>query len=103
MLHPEYYSGWNILLVETYTSLLLNVRKVTDVRQKEIHTAEPLVLDPSLFEVKIALVKLKRCESSGGNQILAELIQAGGKTRFDIHKLNNSVWNKEELPDHWKE
>jgi hypothetical protein len=22
---------------------------------------------------------------------------------FIIHKLNHSVWNKEELPDHWKE
>jgi hypothetical protein len=20
-----------------------------------------------------------------------------------IHKLNNSTWNKEELPDHWRE
>jgi DNA-binding MltR family transcriptional regulator len=32
------------------------------------------------------------------------LIQAGGKIlRSAIHKLINSVWNKEELPDQWKE
>jgi hypothetical protein len=63
-----------------------------------------LVLNPSLFEVEIAFVKSNRCESSGGDQILAELIQAGGKiSQLDIHKLSNSVWNKEELPDHWKE
>jgi hypothetical protein len=32
-----------------------------------------------------------------------ELIQAGGKTLLpEIHKLVNSIWNKEELPDLWK-
>jgi hypothetical protein len=35
---------------------LLNVH----VRQIEIHTAEPLVPDPSPFEVEIAIAKLKR-------------------------------------------
>jgi hypothetical protein len=34
----------------------------------------------------------------------AELIQAGGKILLSaIYKLNNSIWNKEELPDQWKE
>jgi hypothetical protein len=38
------------------------------------------------------------------DQIPAELILAGGETlRPDIHKLINSIWNKEELPDKWKE
>jgi hypothetical protein len=38
------------------------------------------------------------------NQIPAELIQAGGKILLsEIHKLINSFWNKEELPDQWKE
>jgi hypothetical protein len=32
---------------------------------------------------------------------MAELIQAGGEP--EIHKLSNSVWSKEELPDQWKE
>jgi hypothetical protein len=32
------------------------------------------------------------------------LIKAGGRTiRSDIHKLINSSWNKEELPEQWKE
>jgi hypothetical protein len=32
------------------------------------------------------------------------MIQAGGKILLSaIHKLINSVWNKEELPDQWKE
>jgi hypothetical protein len=34
-----------------------------------------------------------------GDQILAELIQAGG----EIHKLINFIWNKEKLPDCRKE
>jgi hypothetical protein len=31
------------------------------------------------------------------------LIRAGGETLLSaIHKLVNSIWNKEELPDQWK-
>jgi hypothetical protein len=41
-------------------SQLLNV---SDVRQIEIHTAEPLVPDPSPFEAEIAIAKLKRYKS----------------------------------------
>jgi hypothetical protein len=36
-------------------------------------------------------------------QILAELIQAGGEILWSEIKLINSIWNKEELPDQWKE
>jgi hypothetical protein len=40
----------------------------------------------------------------GSDQILAELIQAGGEILLPaIHKLINFIWNKEELPDQWKE
>jgi hypothetical protein len=40
----------------------------------------------------------------GSDQISAYLIQAGGKKlRSEIHKLINSIWNKEELPNQWKE
>jgi hypothetical protein len=43
---------------------------------------------------------LGRYKSPGSDQILAELIQARGETSlFEIHKLINSVWNKEEMPD----
>jgi len=42
-----------------YFSQLLNVHGAKDVRQEEIHTAEPLVLEPSAFEVEVAIEKLK--------------------------------------------
>jgi len=44
-------------------SQLLNVHCVSDVRQKEIHTAEPLVPEPSVFVVEMAIEKLKRHKS----------------------------------------
>jgi hypothetical protein len=54
--------------------------------------------------VEIAIAKLKKYKSPGSDQIPAELIQAGGEIlQSAIHKLINSVWNKEELPDQWKE
>jgi hypothetical protein len=80
------------------------VHNVSDVRQIEVHTAEPLVTGPSRLEVKIAIAKLKKYKSPSSDEITAELIQAAGEILLSaIHKLINSVWNKEELPDQWKE
>jgi hypothetical protein len=70
----------------------------------ETHTAEPLVPEPSSFEVKITIARLKKYKSRGSDQILAELIHAGGETlQSEIHKLVNSTWSKKELPEQWKE
>jgi hypothetical protein len=80
------------------------VHNVSDVRQIEVHAAELLVPGPSRLEVEIAIAKLKKYKSPGSDQIPAELIKAGGKILLSaIHKLINSVVNKEELPNHWKE
>ncbi|PNF17744.1 Retinoic acid receptor RXR [Cryptotermes secundus] len=49
-----------------YFSQLLNVHKVSDVRLIEMHTAEPLIPDPSPFEVEIAIAKLQCCEGCKG-------------------------------------
>jgi hypothetical protein len=43
----------------------LNAYGVNVVRQTKIHTAEQLVPELSLFEVEIAIQKLKRYKSSG--------------------------------------
>jgi hypothetical protein len=78
---------------------VLNVHGVHDVRRKGIQTAEPLVPEPSLVEVEIAIGELKSFKSPGTDQIPAELIKAGGETSCsEIHRLICSVRNKEELP-----
>jgi hypothetical protein len=84
--------------VENYCSQLLNVHRVSDVRQREIHAAELLVPEPSTFVVEIATAKLKGYKTPDIDQISAELIQAGGKQLCSkIHKLINAIWNKEEF------
>ena len=87
-----------------YFSQLLNVHENNEFRQAEIHTVEPLVPDPSAFEVELAIGKLKNKKSPGIDQISAELMKAGDRTICSaIHKLIISIWNKEKLPEEWKE
>ena len=82
-----------------YFSQLLNVQHgVNDGRQAEIHTAEPLVPEPSALEVELAIEKLESHNSPDIDQIPAELIKAGGSTICGaIHKLIISIWDKEEF------
>jgi hypothetical protein len=85
-------------------SQILNVHGVSDVRQAEIYTAEPLVPKPSSLKVELAIEKLKSHKSPGIVEIPAELIKAGSRAiRCVIHKLIIDFWNKEELPKEWKE
>jgi hypothetical protein len=80
----------------------LNVHGIHDVREKDIHTAELLVPEPGLVEVEIAIGKSYKSLST--DQIPAELIKAGGEMLYsEIQKLICSIWNKEELPQQWKE
>jgi len=77
---------------------------VNDGGQAEIHTAEPLVPEPSASEVELAIDKIKSHKSPGIDQIPAELIKAGGRTIYlEIHKLIISISKKEKLPEEWKE
>jgi len=70
--------------------------------QTEIHTAEPLGPEPCVFE--LAIEELKRQKSSDSDQIPSELIKTGGRTIcYQIDKLIISIWNKEELPEQWKQ
>ena len=60
--------------------------------------------EPSASEVELAIDKLKSHKSPGIDKIPAELIKAGGGTIcLEIHKLITSIWNKEKLPEEWKE
>jgi hypothetical protein len=65
----------------------LNVHGVNDVRQTEVHTAEPLVPEPSALEVEMAIEKVKRHKSPGTDQIPAELINAR-VGQFDLSSIN---------------
>jgi hypothetical protein len=84
---------------------LLNVHRVSHIRQIEIvYSADSLVPDLSPFEFEMVIAKLKRYKLPGSDQIPAELIEARGEIlRSEIHERINSIWNKKELPDQWKE
>jgi len=86
-------------------SQLLNVQHgVNYGMQTEIHTTEPLIPEPSAFEFELVIEKLKSHKSTGIDQIPSELIKTGGSIICgEIHKLIFSIWDKEELPEEWKE
>jgi hypothetical protein len=81
----------------------LNVHGVRDVRQTEIHTAELLVLEPSAFEVGLAVEKQICHISPGIDRIQQNLLRRGRTIQHEISKCIISIWNKEELLQEWKE
>jgi len=82
----------------------LNIHGVNDVMPTELHTSEPLVLEPRAFEVELASEKLKSHKSPGIDQIPNELIKAVCRIICsEILKLIISVCNKEKIAEEWKE
>jgi hypothetical protein len=61
-------------ILKRWKNYFCQLHGVNDVRQTEIHTAEPLVLEPSSFETQIAIEILRRYKSPSTDQILAKLI-----------------------------
>ena len=91
---------------KNYFGQLLNVHRPNrnDQDDIQIHTAEPFIPEPTLSEVEIAIEKLKKYKSPGIDQIPAELIQEGGNALVsEIHKLVLAIWEKEIVPEQWKE
>ena len=83
---------------------LLNVHRVSYVRQIEIHTAKPLVPEPSAFEFEMATEKLKQHKSPGTDRIPTDRIKAGGRQfAIEIIKLIHSIWNEEEMSEEWND
>ena len=77
---------------------------VKDAGQVEIPTADPLVPEPSAFEVELAIDRLKNHNSPGFDEIPAELIKAvGGTICLEIHKIITYIWKEEKLSKDWKE
>jgi len=69
-----------------------------------IHSPEPVAPELIVGEVVMAIEKQKRHTPPGIDRMPAELVKAEGRIfRSEIHKLINSVWNKEELPEKLKE
>jgi hypothetical protein len=84
--HQSVLNRW-----KNFFNQMLNVHGF-HVRQMDIHTAEPLVPEPSLVEVEIAIGKLESYKSPGNDRIPAELIKAGGEILCsEIHKLIQSI------------
>jgi len=54
-----------------YFCQLLNVHGFNDARQTEIHTVEPLVPEPSVFEFELAIEKIK----DTNHQVLIKSLQ----------------------------
>jgi hypothetical protein len=61
--------------VEELLLSVMNVHSVTDVRQIEIYTAEPLIPNTGSLETEIAIAKFKNYKLPCTDKIPAELIQ----------------------------
>jgi hypothetical protein len=68
-----------------------------------ICTAEPLMLEPSLVQVEIDIGNFKSYKSSVTDQISPQMMKAGIETYSETHRLICCIWNKEKLPQQWKE
>jgi len=69
-----------------------------------LHRLVPTFLSFVLYLFIVSSLLAKNHKSPGIDKIPAELIKAGGRTICcAIHKLIISIWNKEELPEEWKE
>ncbi|KAJ4446515.1 hypothetical protein ANN_13211 [Periplaneta americana] len=98
---PSILNRW-----KNYFAQLLNVHRPNrnDRDEIEIQTAEPFIPEPTLSEVEIAIENLKKYKSPGIDQIPAELIQEGGSALYsEIYKLVLAIWEKEIVPEQWKE
>ena len=56
---PQYYGEVEEIILPVTEC---TVHEDNDVRQAEIHTVEPLVSEPSAFEVELAIWKLKKLQ-----------------------------------------
>jgi hypothetical protein len=82
---------------EQFYSNLLNVNQNTNLEKPDIP-------EPSLIEVERAIENFKKRKAPGADHIPSKLIEKGrDKLYEEIHKLIVFIWNKEELPQEWKE
>lgn len=59
---------------------------------------------PSEEEINKAVKFLKYHKSAGDDEIVAEMIKAGGPTSTNIlHRLLKEIWEKKEVPQDWRD
>ncbi|KAJ4428574.1 hypothetical protein ANN_24618 [Periplaneta americana] len=89
---------------KNYFWQLLNRPNRNNQNEIQIQTVEPFVPEPTLSEVEIAIENLKNYKSPGIDQIPAELIQEDESAlSSEIYKLVLTIWEKEIVPEQWKE
>jgi hypothetical protein len=87
-----------------YFCQLLNEHGKGGIRQTEMNTATQSVQAPNTSEAEVPIGKLERHKSPCANEIPVEIFKARVEVlRSEIHKGITLIWNKEELPDRWKE
>ena len=68
------------------------------------HQTDVEISPPSYNEVCSIINKLKSNKTGGTDNIIPELIKQGGRTlKQRIYKLILMIWDKDQLPNQWKE
>ncbi|KAI5707898.1 hypothetical protein M8J77_012165 [Diaphorina citri] len=91
-----------------YFQELLNGEEIENNEHAETteiyQNVQPKVEPPSLQELSKAIQELKSNKAPGQDSICAEVLKAGGEVLvMRLHKLILEIWEKEEMPDDWKE
>jgi len=81
----------------------MNVHGVIEVRQTEIDTAEPLVPELNYFKFEMVYEKLKKTNHQVLIKCQQNSMQQGVEEFAETHKLIDCAWDKEDLPEEWKE
>lgn len=69
----------------------------------QYQTAEPMISDITLEEVKIAINSLMNWKAQGSDDISAELIKYGSEEMHKvIFKICQKIWEEEQMPEYWK-
>jgi hypothetical protein len=84
---------------KNFFNQVLNVHGDHEIGQMDKYTAEPLVPEPRIFELEIAIGTLKCYKFPGTDHFPAKLFKARCEILYIlIHNFICSTWIKEELP-----
>ncbi|KAL4098346.1 hypothetical protein QTP88_022976 [Uroleucon formosanum] len=88
---------------EYFIDLLNAEIPVNTIGKAHYQTAELMISDITLDEVKVAINSLKNWKVPGSDDIPAELIKNGGEEMHKvIFKICQKTWEEEQMPEEWK-